>query len=283
VNYRHAFHAGNFADVFKHVFLTRILLYLARKDTRFRVIDTHAGEGAYDLKSEEARRGGEWRDGIGRLGDLSDIDERARELLKPYLEIVGALDAEGRPALYPGSPRIIEALMRPQDRATFCELHPEAFAALRANFRRDERIACLNLDGYVGLNAGVPPKERRGLVLIDPPYERANEFHLAWDAVKSAQAKWPSGIYALWYPVKDASAVARFTKDIAQSGIRRVLRLELAVDDVVSGGKLRRTGLILINPPYVLEEEAAILLPALARKLATTPRPQATREWLAGE
>jgi 23S rRNA (adenine2030-N6)-methyltransferase len=283
VNYRHAFHAGNFADVFKHVFLTRILLYLARKDTRFRVIDTHAGEGAYDLKSEEARRGGEWRDGIGRLGDLSDIDERARELLKPYLEIVGALDAEASPALYPGSPRIIEALMRPQDRATFCELHPEAFAALRVHFRRDERIACLNLDGYVGLNAGVPPKERRGLVLLDPPYERANEFDLAWSAVKSAQAKWPSGIYALWYPVKDASAVARFTKDIAQSGIRRVLRLEVAVDAVVSGGKLRRTGLILINPPYVLEEEAAILLPALARKLATTLRPQATREWLAGE
>ncbi|MEA2832866.1 MAG: rRNA (adenine2030-N6)-methyltransferase [Methylobacteriaceae bacterium] len=283
MNYRHAFHAGNFADVFKHVFLTRILLYLARKDTRFRVIDTHAGEGAYDLKSEEARRGGEWRDGIGRLGDLKDIDERARELLKPYLDIVGPLDAEGRPALYPGSPRIVEVLMRAQDRATFCELHPAAFAALRVNFHRDERIACLNLDGYMGLNAGAPPKERRGVVLIDPPYERANEFDLAWSAVKSAHAKWPTGVYALWYPVKDASAVARFAKEIAQSGIRRVLRLELAVDDVVSGGKLRRTGLILINPPYVLEEEAAILLPALARKLAATPRPQATREWLAGK
>jgi 23S rRNA (adenine2030-N6)-methyltransferase len=281
VNYRHAFHAGNFADVFKHVFLTRILLYLARKDTPFRVIDTHAGEGAYNLQSEEAHRSGEWRDGIGRLGELDDIDEQARELLKPYLDIVGALDAEARPTLYPGSPRIIEALMRPQDRATFCELHPEAFTALRVNFRRDERIVCLNLDGYIGLNAGVPPKQRRGLVLIDPPFERANEFDLAWDAVKSAHAKWPTGIYALWYPVKDMAAVARFIKEIAQSGIRRVLRLELAIGAV--GGKLARTGLIFINPPYVLEQEAAILLPALARKLAATPRPQVIREWLAGE
>jgi 23S rRNA (adenine2030-N6)-methyltransferase len=281
VNYRHAFHAGNFADVFKHVFLTRILLYLARKDSPFRVIDTHASEGEYDLKSEEALRAGEWRDGIARLTGVGDIDEQARELLKPYLDIVGVLDEEGRPTLYPGSPRIIQTLMRPQDRATFCEVHPEVFAALRANFRRDERIACLNLDGYIGLKAGVPPRERRGLALIDPPFERTNEFDLAWSAVRSAHAKWPSGIYALWYPVKDERAIARFAKEIMQSGIRRVLRLELAVNDL--GCKLARTGLILVNPPYVLEAEAAVLLPALARKLAVTPRPQVVREWLAGE
>jgi 23S rRNA (adenine2030-N6)-methyltransferase len=283
VNYRHDFHAGNFADVFKHVFLTRILLYLARKGTPFRVIDTHAGAGEYDLASEEAVRGGEWQDGIGRLTDLGNLGERARELMKAYLDLVGPLDAEGRPAFYPGSPRIIQALMRPQDRATFCELHPQAFAELRANFRRDERIACLNLDGYVGLNAGVPPKERRGLVLIDPPFERANEFDIAWDALRSAHAKWPTGTYALWYPVKDARALADFARRVAQSGVRRVLRLELAVDEPAAGGKLARTGLILINPPYVLDEEAAILLRALAQKLARTARSEVLREWLAGE
>jgi 23S rRNA (adenine2030-N6)-methyltransferase len=283
VNYRHAFHAGNFADVFKHVLLTRILLYLVRKEAPFRVLDTHAGEGEYDLSSQEATRGAEWRDGIGRLGDLADVEERARELLRPYLEIVGRLDEEGRPALYPGSPRLIQALMRPNDRATFCELHPEAFAALRGNFRRDRRIACLKLDGYTGLKAGVPPKERRGLVLIDPPFERTNELDLAWSAILAAHAKWPTGIYALWYPVKDVRTVANFVKQIAQSGVRRVLRLELAVDDDVAGGKLTRTGLILINPPHTLEEEAAILLPVLARKLARTPRAQASHEWLAGE
>jgi 23S rRNA (adenine2030-N6)-methyltransferase len=283
VNYRHAFHAGNFADVFKHVFLTRILLYLSRKDAPFRVIDTHAGEGEYDLSSEEATRGGEWQDGVARLADLTDVDERARELLRPYLDIVRPLDEEGRPALYSGSPRIIQALMRPQDRATFCELHPEAFAELRATFRRDRRIACLNLDGYTGLSAGVPPKERRGLVLIDPPFERANELDLAWSALQSAHAKWPTGVYGLWYPVKDVRTVASFVKHIAQSGVRRVLRLELAVDDVVAGGKLTRTGLILINPPYTLEEEAALLLSVLLRKLARTPRAQAIREWVAGE
>jgi 23S rRNA (adenine2030-N6)-methyltransferase len=283
VNYRHGFHAGNFADVFKHVFLTRILDYLARKDAPFRVIDTHAGQGEYDLSSEEATRGGEWRDGIGRFADLSDIDESTRGLLKPYLDLVGPLNSEGAPALYPGSPRIIQALMRPQDRATFCELHPDAFAALRAKFRRDARVACLNLDGYTGLKAGVPPKERRGVVLIDPPFERTNELDLAWSALQSAHAKWPSGTYALWYPVKDARTIGGLVKQIAQSGVRRVLRLELAVDETVPGGKLARTGLILINPPYVLDKDATTLLRVLARKLARTPRAQVIREWLAGE
>jgi 23S rRNA (adenine2030-N6)-methyltransferase len=283
VNYRHGFHAGNFADVVKHVFLTRILLYLARKDAPFRVIDTHAGPGQYDLQSEEARRGGEWRDGIGRFADLGAVEANARELLQPYLDLVGPLDAEGRPAVYPGSPRLIRALMRPQDRATFCELHPEEFAALHENFRRDRQIVCLQLDGYIGLNAGLPPKERRAFVLIDPPFERTNERDLAWNALRSAQAKWPSGTYALWYPVKDARAIASFTKEIAASGIKRVLRLELAVEDVTSASKLARTGLILINPPYLLDAEARILLPVLARKLARTSRSEVVCEWLAGE
>jgi 23S rRNA (adenine2030-N6)-methyltransferase len=283
VNYRHAFHAGNFADVFKHVLLTRILVYLARKDAPFRVIDTHAGEGEYDLQSDEAIRGGEWRDGIGRLGDLTDVDEAARDLLKPYFDIVGQLTPESLPPIYPGSPRIIEALMRPQDRATFCELHPDSFAELRGNFRGDERIACLHLDGYTGLKAGVPPKERRGLVLVDPPYERANELDLAWAALAAAHTKWPTGIYALWYPVKDIRAIAALAKEIMQSGVRRVLRLELAVDEVTSGGKLARTGLILINPPYVLDEEASLLLPVLAQKLAQSPRAEAMHEWIVRE
>ncbi|MBV8848452.1 MAG: 23S rRNA (adenine(2030)-N(6))-methyltransferase RlmJ [Methylobacteriaceae bacterium] len=283
MNYRHGFHAGNFADVFKHVFLTRILAYLARKGTPFRVIDTHAGAGEYDLASEEAVRGGEWQDGIGRLADAGDLDVRARELLRPYLEIVGPLRADGPPARYPGSPRIVQAMMRGQDRVTFCELHPQTFADLRANFRRDARIACLNLDGYIGLNAGVPPKERRGLVLIDPPFERTDEFDAALNALRSAHEKWPTGTYALWYPVKDASAIARFATAIVESGIRRVLRLELAVEAPLAGGKLARAGLILINPPYVLEEEAAILMPALARKLARTAQTGILREWLAGE
>ncbi|GAC1341415.1 MAG: 23S rRNA (adenine(2030)-N(6))-methyltransferase RlmJ [Beijerinckiaceae bacterium] len=282
MNYRHGFHAGNFADVFKHVILTRILLYLARKATPFRVIDTHAGEGDYDLASDEATRGGEWRDGIARLADLSDVDEPVRELLRPYLDIVGPFDADGGLAFYPGSPRIVQALMRAGDRATFCELHPEAFAELRGNFKRDRRIACLNLDGYTGLKAGIPPKERRGLVLIDPPFERRDEFERLQQALLAAHAKWPSGTYALWYPVKDERGVAAFAQAIAASGVKRVLRLELAVDDTVQG-RLARTGLILVNPPYVLEDEAAILLPVLAHKLARAARGYFVREWLAGE
>jgi 23S rRNA (adenine2030-N6)-methyltransferase len=282
VNYRHGFHAGSFADVFKHVFLTRILLYLARKAAPFRVIDTHAGEGDYDLASDAAVRGREWRDGIARLADLADVDEPAGELLKPYLDIVGPLDADGASAFYPGSPRIVQALMRPGDRATFCELHPAAFAELRGNFKRDPRIACLNLDGYTGLKAGIPPNERRGLVLVDPPFERRDEFELLQQALLAAHAKWPSGTYALWYPVKDERAAASFAQAIAGSGVKPVLRLELAVEDAAQG-RLARTGLILVNPPYVLDGEAVILLPVLARKLARAARGSFLREWLAGE
>ncbi len=283
MNYRHGFHAGNFADVFKHVFLTRILLYLARKDAAFRVIDTHAGAGEYDLNSDEAQRGGEWAEGIGRFAEFSDVDQPARDLLQPYLNLAGAQNAEAAPQVYPGSPRIIQKLMRCQDRATFCELHPQSFAELQRNFRRDAQIACLNLDGYTGLKAGIPPKERRGLVLIDPPFERTDEFDAAWSALRAAHAKWPTGIYALWYPVKDERTLAGFAKQVAASGIRRVLRLELAVDDIAPSGKLARSGLVLINPPYVLDQEAAILLPVLARKLARTRQAETLCEWLAGE
>jgi 23S rRNA (adenine2030-N6)-methyltransferase len=284
VNYRHGFHAGNFADVFKHVFLTRVLLYLARKDAAFRVIDTHAGEGEYDLSSDEASRGGEWRDGIGRFAELSDVDQPARDLLQPYLTLVGAAnDADTAAHIYPGSPRIIQKLMRRQDRATFCELHPQSFAQLRRNFRRDARIACLNLDGYTGLKAAIPPKERRGVVLIDPPFERTDEFDAAWNALRSAHAKWPTGIFALWYPVKDARTATSLARQVPASGMSRVLRLELTVDHVGPGAKLARSGLILVNPPYVLEEEAAMLLAVLARKLARTQHAEILREWLAGE
>ncbi len=171
MNYRHGFHAGNFADVFKHALLARLLVYLLRKDAPFRVIDTHAGEGAYDLASDEAGRTLEWEGGIGRLADLSGADDETRALLAPYLDCVGALGDDGRPPLYPGSPMIAARLMREQDRAIFCELRPDAFDALRYRFGADMRVKTIHIDGYTGLGAYVPPKERRGLVLIDPPFE----------------------------------------------------------------------------------------------------------------
>lgn len=281
MNYRHAFHAGNFADVFKHALLARLLLYLTRKDAPFRVIDTHAGEGAYDLAGEEAGRTLEWRGGIGRLADLSGADAATRDLLSPYLDCVGAFDADGRPALYPGSPALAARLMRAQDRAIFCELRPDGFEALRYRFGRDERVKTIHIDGYTGLGAYVPPKERRGLVLIDPPFERTDEFAAMFAAFLGAWRKWPTGVYALWHPSKDAEAEHAFRAGFAREGVKRTLRLSLAV---AQGGEgLRRTGLVIVNPPFTFEEEARRILAFLTPTLAQGPGAGYDIEWLIGE
>jgi len=266
MNYRHGFHAGNFADVFKHTLLARLLIYLARKDAPFRVVDTHAGEGAYDLAAEEAGRTLEWRGGIGRLAELGEVSAETRALLAPYLDCVGPFDDDGRPSIYPGSPMIAARLMRAQDRAIFCELRPDAFEALRRRFGRDERIKTIPIDGYTGLGAYVPPKERRGMVLIDPPFERADEFEAMFSAFRSAHRKWPTGIYALWHPSKDPYAERNFTDAFRKNDIRRALRLSLAVDK--GGEGLRRTGLVVVNPPFVFEEEARAILSFLTPRLA---------------
>jgi len=265
MNYAHAFHAGNFADVFKHALLTRILVYLNRKDAPYRVIDTHAGEGAYDLSRDEVERTGEWREGIGRLASLDRASE-AGALLAPYLDLVGACDAEGRPKIYPGSPQIAQRLTRKSDRLVFCEKHPQAFAALKYRFGRDSRVKALDLDGWTALGAFVPPPERRGLALVDPPYEKRDEFARIAKTFAAAHAKWNTGVYALWYPVKDARDAEALWRAIRASGARSALRLELSVAPLSDAG-LSRTGMIVVNPPFVLEQEARVLLPALARLL----------------
>ncbi len=281
MNYRHGFHAGNFADVFKHAMLARLLVYLRRKETPFRVIDTHAGEGAYELSADEAQRTGEWRGGVGRLAALSDASAEVRALLAPYLDCLGPLEPEGRPAHYPGSPAIAQKLMRSQDRAIFCELRPDAFAALRRRFARDARISPIQIDGYMGLGAYVPPKERRGLVLIDPPFEREDEFDAAFDAFARAYAKWSAGIYALWHPSKSDQDVRKLYNRLAASGIRRILRLSLSVGGKEEG--LRSCGMVVINPPFVFEEEAKTLLAFLAPRLAQGEAAGSHVEWIANE
>jgi 23S rRNA (adenine2030-N6)-methyltransferase len=270
MNYRHAFHAGNFADVFKHALLARILVYLNRKDTPYRVIDTHAGEGAYDLAREEADRTGEWREGVGRLATAS-LSGEAADLLRPFLDIVKPGDADGRPALYPGSPSIAQKLARPGDRLVFCEKHPAAFPALRKRFARDKRVRTLDLDGWTALGAFVPPPERRGLVLVDPPFEAKDEFATLAKGFAAAHAKWPTGVYALWYPVKDATDARALWGAVRESGAKSALRLELAIAPPADGAGLVRTGLIVANPPYVLEQEARVLLPELARLMERKP------------
>ena len=263
MNYCHDFHAGNFADVFKHAVLARVLDYLKRKPTPFRVIDTHAGSGRYDLAADAAARTQEWRAGIGRL-DPDAMSADARALLAPYLAVAGPA-RDGAP--YPGSPALALALTRPFDRMIFCELHPTALAGLRACVGRDRRARVIALDGYTGLNAFIPPVERRGLVLVDPPFEAAAEIDRVTEALVAAHAKWREGILMAWYPIKDRRVGERLGAALAEAGIAGTLRLELAVRAPTADGPLAASGLVVVNPPYVLEAEMACLLPELARQL----------------
>jgi 23S rRNA (adenine2030-N6)-methyltransferase len=283
VNYRHAYNAGSFADVFKHVFLARILSYLALKAAPLRFMDTHAGIGRYDLASSEAERSGEWRGGVGRLKDIDPPPDVAL-LLKPYLQALGPFDEAGRPKIYPGSPAIAQALLRPQDRIALCEMHPEDRAALVANMGRDRRLAIVGMDGYVALNAWLPPKENRGLVLIDPPFETRDEAERLVDSLARAIRKWPRGVYALWRPIKEAREDARFLNAVVAIGAPNILRLELDVGAGPSPGAasapLTKTGLIVVNPPYLLREEAQAILPYLTRSLARDASASFVCEWL---
>jgi len=279
LNYRHEFHAGNFADVFKHVLLARVLLYLARKETAFRYIETHAGRGRYDLSAPEAERTGEWRAGIGRF--LAAPAPRELEpLISPYRAIVGA-SMSGMPPLYPGSPLIAKQLLRRQDRMILCEREPRARAALSAAFGRERPAKTIEMDGFIGLNAFIPPAERRGLVFIDPPFEDKDEFDRLAALIPAAWRKWRSGLYMLWYPVKEARGAQALAQALVASGIAQLLRLELQVDHVKCDGPLARCGLLIVNPPFTLAEEAAMLLPHLARCMGHGGGACFEVEWLA--
>ncbi|HVY01030.1 MAG TPA: 23S rRNA (adenine(2030)-N(6))-methyltransferase RlmJ [Pseudorhodoplanes sp.] len=280
MNYRHAFHAGNFADVVKHAVLTRILLHLLKKDTPFRVIDTHAGAAIYDLASEEATRGGEWKDGIGRVIEAT-FDPAAAALIAPYLDAVRAVNPQGRLRRYPGSPSLIGSFLRPGDRLIACEIEPKAAGALIRHLGRDRRLKAIAIDGWTALAAYIPPKERRGLVLIDPPFEERNEFDRLAQALAAACRKWPEGLYLAWYPIKDARDTASFVRALSRSGIARILRIELTLANPGAEG-LRGSGLIAVNPPWTLESELQSLLPALARVLVPGRRGGVLLQWLAG-
>jgi 23S rRNA (adenine2030-N6)-methyltransferase len=262
MNYRHAFHAGNFADVFKHVILTRVLVHLREKATPFRVIDLHAGAGLYDLTSEEAGRTGEWRNGIGRLFDAA-LPAAAGELLAPYLAVVRSFNPDGVLRHYPGSPLIAGELLRPQDRLVACELEPGAAAALASSLRPFRHAKAVEIDGWVALKAYVPPNERRGLVLLDPPYEELHEFARLGAGLAAAWRKWQTGIYMAWYPIKGRDGPARLAAALRRGGIERALRLEIAVAPPAADGRLADCGLIVVNPPWRLQSEAETVLDAL--------------------
>lgn len=271
MNYRHAFHAGNFADVIKHLVLVRILTYLHEKPAAFRVIDSHAGAGRYDLTGEEATRGGEWLTGIARVM-AARFSQEAGELIAPYLDIVRAFNPPGKLEAYPGSPLIARALLRPQDRMVACEVAPAPRKQLIDALRRDEQARVVDLDGWTALPAFVPPNERRGLVLIDPPFEQPDEFDRLAQVFTEAFAKWPTGIFVLWYPVKNRRATDALARQVAaasaaKGAVDKCLRLEFSVAPAAEGQGLVSSGLLIVNPPWTLANELRTVLPELQKPL----------------
>ena len=282
MNYSHAFHAGNFADVLKHIILSRLVEYMKKKDAAFRVIDTHAGIGNYDLTGEIAKRSPEWKDGIGRLL-AAELPQKAAPLVAPYLDVIRAMNPGDRLETYPGSPLLVRKLLRSQDRLSALELHPEYAKRLGALFEGDIQVRVNELDGWLALNAHVPPKEKRGIVLVDPPFEEKGEFIRLVDGLIKAHGKFAGGVYALWYPLKDTRAVHDFISALRDCGIPKMLRAELSIRPASNPPRLHGTGMIIVNPPFTLEGELRILLPALAQLLGDPGEGRHKLEWLRGE
>ncbi|MFB2602183.1 23S rRNA (adenine(2030)-N(6))-methyltransferase RlmJ, partial [Rhizobium phaseoli] len=206
MNYRHIYHAGNFADVLKHAVLARLIRYMQKKDGGFRVLDTHAGIGLYDLSSEEAQKTGEWLEGIGKLME-AELGPQVAELLEPYLSAIRELNPEGGIRFYPGSPKLARMLFRPQDRLSAMELHPEDYARLHRLFEGDHHARITELDGWLALGAHLPPKEKRGIVLVDPPFEEEDEYQRLAKGLERAYRRFPGGTYCLWYPLKKGAPI----------------------------------------------------------------------------
>ncbi len=281
MNYRHAYHAGNFADVFKHIILTRIIEYLKRKEAAFRVLDTHAGAGIYDLASPETAKTGEWIAGIGRLCEV-DPDTEIADLVGPYLEIIAQYRDGDLLTAYPGSPMVARQLLRKQDRLSVYELHPEDSKALGATFAGDYQVRVNHLDGWLVPGAHLPPKEKRGLVLIDPPFEETGEFARLASAFEKAHRRWPGGTVIGWYPLKHENQVGDFIGVMRNCGIEKLLRVEFWLAPAKSQAEFCGCGVIIKNPPFVLTNELNAILPFLCRTLGTG-KAGFRIEWLARE
>jgi 23S rRNA (adenine2030-N6)-methyltransferase len=264
VNYRHAFHAGNFADCIKHAVLVWLLRALQRKPAPMFVLDTHAGVGRYNLDTGPAARTGEWQNGIARLLDGPP------PALADYVSLVRSL------GLYPGSPVITRALLRPDDRMACCELHPEDAAALRRHFTGDPQVAVHHRDAWEAIGALLPPKERRGLVLIDPPFEDPHEFAQLARGLATGWQRFRTGVLTAWYPIKQRAPVRQFLADLQQSGMRDIVAAELCLREPIDPARLNGCGMLVVNPPWRFEQEVSAILAALLDRLGDREPGEAT-------
>jgi 23S rRNA (adenine2030-N6)-methyltransferase len=287
MNYRHQFHAGNFAGVFKHVLLVRLLRALQKKEKGYLFLDTHAGRGRYDLElaaaGDSLARQPEWPDGIGRLWpmELAKVPAGVHD----YLDLVREFDRNAGnltagPRFYPGSPWLAQRLARPVDRLALCELQPAEFGALRAHLGGAPRTTVHPVDGYGALRALLPPAERRALVLIDPPFEQQDEFTRIADALSDGGGRFPTGVYAVWYPLTVRARVDEFLAAVAALNPPAALRVELETAGPEAAIKLRGCGLLVVNPPWQFDREAASVVQFLSVALAQAPGGGGRVEWV---
>jgi len=277
--YRHIFHAGNFADVTKHVILVALLEALQRKQTPFCVLDTHGGIGRYSLDDPQAQKNREFDGGIGRLWQTKELSPMCHR----YLTLVQQFNHDGVLRIYPGSPRLIRALLRPNDRLIATALNPHDHAVLKEEFAGDKQVGIHLQDAYQGLKAFLPPHEKRGLVLIDPAFERQDEYERLIKGVTTAWKRWPTGTYAIWYPILSHSLVSRLHDNIKASGIRKVLCAELTIRPATQRQGLNGSGMLIINPPWQLDETLRKELACLQDILEENGTGSHRIEWLVGE
>lgn len=277
MHYRHSYHAGNFADVFKHVILCGLIAAMNRKDKPWCALDTHAGAGFYDLSGEGAMRTGEWRDGIARLDGMDNLPEP----LATFMRVVSAGNAPGKTVYYPGSPQFVAALARETDRMMFCEKVPDVAEDLRRNMGRDPRIAFHLRDGYEA-HSLLPPAEKRGLILVDPPFERTDEFAAMAEFTRKSIGRFAGGVYALWYPIKNRHAANGFLRRIGREIERPSLTFEFD-NGAEAEGQMRACGVAIVNPPFQIEKDMAASLNLLKRELAQGPKANYSVDWVRPE
>lgn len=278
MNYRHAYHAGNHADVLKHAVLARVMEHMKKKAKPFRVIDAHAGIGIYDLSGIEAGKTGEWEGGIGKLAEPFAPDVEA--LLKPYRDVIAALNPGGGVTIYPGSPELALRLMRENDRMIANELHPQDAITLERHYIRDQRVDVTSMDAETCLKAKLPPQERRGVILIDPPYEIKNEAEKAVRMLAHGMRRFAQGVYMLWYPLKADATSDTILAQVQALGVPGTLKVELRVREAFAAGGLAGSGIILMNTPWKLDQELKLLVPALGKRLGLGNWGQGSVEWL---
>lgn len=278
MNYRHAYHAGNHADVLKHAVLARLIVHMQKKDKPFRIIDAHAGIGLYDLAGIEAGKTGEWEGGIGKLA--APFAPEIEQLLAPYRAVITALNPQGSLRFYPGSPELALRLMRANDRLIANELHPQDAVALERQYLHDPRCDVTAMDAETCLKAKLPPPERRGLILIDPPFEVKTEAEKTVRMLAHGLRRFAAGVFVVWYPLKADQTAETILSGIAALNVAATLKVELRVREAFAAGGLAGSGLAILNCPWKLDIELDALVPALAQRLGLGSWGQGSTEWI---